>query len=122
MGQQWHRLTHMALVLALAACVAAPVLPTRSPSPNEPCNEQFVEPVTLRQHTSDPDSPVVAVHSDGTTMTLTWPKGFSATFDPLRIYDDSGAQIATDGSRVHLFGFGAGGAGPFHVCDLEGAS
>lgn len=35
---------------------------------------------------------------------LAWPVGYTATFEPLRIYDASGTEIAAEGSHVSMTG------------------
>ncbi|HEY7130640.1 MAG TPA: hypothetical protein VH440_00225 [Candidatus Limnocylindrales bacterium] len=35
---------------------------------------------------------------------LIWPAGFSATFDPLRIYNEAGVEVASDGRKVTIGG------------------
>jgi hypothetical protein len=35
---------------------------------------------------------------------LAWPPGYTATFDPLRVYNEAGVEVATEGVPVTLSG------------------
>jgi hypothetical protein len=41
---------------------------------------------------------------DGQRLPVIWPKGFHATFDPVRIYDRSGRIVAREGDTIEAGG------------------
>ena len=53
----------------------------------------------------DRESPCVLLKPPGKApIGLLWPPGYSATFEPLRIYDGSGLEVASEGMAVTLAG------------------
>ncbi len=51
------------------------------------------------------ESPCVLLKPLGVApVGLVWPPGYSASFDPLRVYDETGVEVASEGMPITLAG------------------
>jgi hypothetical protein len=54
---------------------------------------------------ASPNSPCLELTPTGhPPIALAWPPGYSATFQPLRVYDPAGAVVAAEGDQVEVSG------------------
>jgi hypothetical protein len=54
---------------------------------------------------ASPNSPCLVLKPTGyPPIGLAWPPGFSATFDPLHVYDATGTLVASEGDEVEIGG------------------
>ena len=90
------------LVAFLAgACAASQPLPTYSVRPDASVGGQLL----LGTLATVKGSPCIQVKPLGQpAVALLWPSGFTALADPLRIYDQRGAEVAADGDLVTVGG------------------
>ena len=104
------------LILAALAVVGCGItrvsLPSGVSTGDSPA--ALVGPFSVAGRSSDG---CVWLEMNGSQFGALWPQGYSATFDPVRVYDQAGQLVATEGEQL----WAGGGFASGHTAPCEGS-
>jgi hypothetical protein len=109
----------LVLALVVAACGASSEISTTTTPTTTGGGTPAVGPVELPANPDPPQSAIIYATLQGdrafdggcvwleqttTEFSVLWPPGFTAEFDPIRLFDETGTLIAEGGDRLVLTG------------------